>query len=155
MGKLQPHEVVEYLDKHVPYRVNIMLAQYRIALQHLPVSKDINDACYIASLVTARMFLNMLGIGKDFHATRLLCFKPLDTDVCVDDMGGTLIDPATLPSADQDLLLNFLKMADQAAAHFTVPINHNWQMSHKVILLVYELLKVNLYDRVGRRIPPI
>jgi len=153
MDKLRPDQIIEYLDLHVPYRVNIMLAQYRIARRNLPVGKDINDACFVASLVTTRLFINMLGITKD--VTGISVFKPRLTDVCVDDMGGTLIDPETLPPADRELILNFLKMADQAAAHFTVPIKHKWERSHEVILLVYELLKVNLYDRVGRAIPAI
>jgi hypothetical protein len=70
--------------------------------------------------------------------------------VTVDDLGGILIDPATLPQAEQDLPLNFLIMADQAAAHFTLPIDHDWTKTDEVILRIHHHLKVNLYDPTGR-----
>src|SRR4051794_19688642 len=153
MGKLKPHEVVEYLDKHVPYRLGILLAHYRMTRKPWMGGQAILDACFVASLVTARMFLNMLGIGKDQKG--LICFDPKKTDVCVDDLGGILIDPATLPAAEQDSFLNFLKMADQAAAHFTTPIAHDWTVTHEVILRVHAHLKTKLYDATHRKIEAI
>jgi hypothetical protein len=99
--------------------------------------------------------LNMLGIGKNSKKNCLISFRPYDTDVCVDDLGGVLIDLATLPRADQDLFLNFLKMADQAAAHFTIPITHDWTVTHDVILRVHEYLKMNLYEPTNRKIEVI
>lgn len=57
-----------------------------------------------------------------------------------------------IPQADKDMILDFLKMADQAAAHFTVPIRHKWEETHDVILLVHKYLKTNLYEHTGRTI---
>jgi hypothetical protein len=107
MGKLQPQEVVKYLDTHVPYRLGILLAHYRMTRRPWRGDQAILDACFVASLVTARMFLNMLGIDKDKNG--LMCFSPMKTDVCVDDLGGVLIDPATLAAAEQKLCINFPK----------------------------------------------
>ena len=61
-----------------------------------------------------------------------------------------LIDPAALPARERQLFLDFLKMADKAAAHFTVPITHDWTKTHDVVLRVHHHLKVCLYDYTGR-----
>jgi hypothetical protein len=42
------------------------------------------------------------------------------------DSDGVLIDPAALPPEEKELLLDFLDMADKAAARFTIPLNHDW-----------------------------
>ena len=52
-----------------------------------------------------------------------------------------------------DLFRNFLIMADQAAAHFTLPVNHDWSKADEVILRIHRHLKVNLYDPTGRAFP--
>ena len=153
MGKLTSTEIDQYFATHVPYRLGILLAHYRMTRKEWKGDPAILNACFVAALVTARMFLNVLGIGKDKNG--LVCFDPFPTDVCVDDLGGTPIDPATLQPEDQRLFLDFLKMADQAAAHFTTPIAHDWTKTHEVILRIHKHLKVNLYERTGRRIEKI
>lgn len=94
MGKLNPTQIDDYFAVHVPYRLGILLAHYRMTRPRAwSGPQGIQDACYVASLVTGRMFLNMLGVGKDKGV--LVRFKPLPTDVCVDDMGGEIEDPAS------------------------------------------------------------
>jgi hypothetical protein len=78
-------------------------------------------------------------------------YSPQDTDVMVDDLGGLLIDPAALASPERDLFLNFLNMADKAAAHFTIPMDYDWTKTHEVILRIHNYLKLNLYDCTGRQ----
>jgi hypothetical protein len=112
MGKLTPPQVEEYFDKHLPYRTGILLAHYRMTRGPWTGDPGMLNACFVSALVTGRLFLNVL----------LDRYSPRPTDVTVDDLGGVLIDPATLPKAERDLFLHFLIMADQAAAHFTVPI---------------------------------
>jgi len=65
-------------------------------------------------------------------------------------MGGVLLDPNALSATDRDLFLNFLVMADKAAAHFTLPMNHDWTKTHDVILRIHHYLMVNLYNHTGR-----
>jgi hypothetical protein len=101
------------------------------------------------------MFLNMLGIGKRKDGTTLAAISGRNTDVLADDLGGTLIDSAILPTDEQQLFLNFLKMADQAAAHFTTPVAHDWTKTHDVILRVHAYVKTNLHDPTGRTIDPL
>jgi len=70
-------------------------------------------ACFVASLITGRLFLNVLGVGK--KGGRLVRFVPQNDDVTIDALGGLPIDPATLAEEEQTLFFNFLKMADKAA----------------------------------------
>jgi hypothetical protein len=126
MGKLTPPQVEEYFDKHLPYRTGILLAHYRMTRGPWTGDPGMLNACFVSALVTGRLFLNVLGVGKKKGKGGYVLdrYSPRPTDVTVDDLGGVLIDPATLPKAERDLFLHFLIMADQAAAHFTVPISH-------------------------------
>jgi hypothetical protein len=154
MGKLTPAEINDYFALHLPYRIGIMLAHYKMT--HDSAGNDIPwtgnpawaNACFVASLVTARLFLNVLGIGK--KGGSLADFDDKPDDVTVDDLGGKRLDPAKLSQAEHDSLFDFLKMADKAAAHFTTPIVHDWSKTHDVIKLILHYLKTNLYDAAGR-----
>ncbi len=149
MGKLTPTEIDDYFDKHLPYRTRILLAHYRMTRRPWNGDSGQLDACFVAALVTARLFLNVLGVGK--KGEKLIRYEPREDDVTVDDLGGVRIDPATLSSEDVALFLSFLKMADKAAAHFTTPIDHDWGRTHEVILRIRQYLKINLYDHTGRK----
>jgi hypothetical protein len=52
------------------------------------------------------------------------------------------------------LFIGFLKMADKAAAHLTMPMKHPWERTHEVIALICEYLKLQLYARTGRAFDP-
>ena len=150
MSKLDADQIEEYFNVHLPYRTRILLAHYRMTRANgWRGDPAWLDACFVASLVTGRLFLNALGVGK--RGGGLDRFEPQPDDVTVEDLGGKLLDPSALPTADRDLLLGFLRMADKAAAHFTVPMSHDWARTHDVIRRVHHYLKVNLYDQAGRR----
>jgi len=106
------------------------------------------DGCFIASLVTGRLYLNVLGIGKRDRA--LTPFGNKGNDVMVDDLGGVRLDVPKLPGGEQQLFLDFLIMADKAAAHFTMPKNHDWSKTHDIMRLIHGYLKSNLYYPAGR-----
>jgi hypothetical protein len=148
MGKLTPEEINEYFEKHLPYRTGILLAHYRMT--RTPWADDVGrlNACFVASLVTGRLFLNVLGIGKQGQS--LAPYKPQVDDVTAVDLGGLNVELTALPIDEQTLLFDFLKMADKAAAHFTIPIAHDWAKAHEVILRIHHYLKVYLYDHTGR-----
>jgi hypothetical protein len=140
MGKLTPNDINEYFENHLPYRTRIMLAHYKMTHDDTGANTAWTsnpawlDGCFVASLVTGRIYLNLLGIGKKHGA---LCpFSPQRDDVTVADLSGVLLDPAKLPTNERTLFLNFLIMADKAAAHFTTPRNHDWNMTHEVIELI-------------------
>lgn len=154
MSKLSNKEIEEYFGNHIPYRVGILLAHYKMTHDRAGNDKSWTgspgplNACFVASLVTARAFLNLLGIGK---RKGVLCvFEPKSNDITAVDLGGICIHPATLPQNEQELIFDFLRMADQAAAHFTTPQAHDWSRTHEVIKLIRGYVKANLYDATGR-----
>jgi len=65
MGKLTLTEIDDYFDKHLPYRRRILLAHYRMTRRPWRGDPGQLDACFVAALVTARLFLNVLGISKN------------------------------------------------------------------------------------------
>lgn len=106
------------------------------------------DSCFIASLVTGRLYLNALGIAKQASAIAAFSAKP--DDVTVDDLGGIRLDPGALRPHEPRLFLDFIIMADKAAAHFTTPRAHDTSTTHAVIKLIHGYLKKNLYDPTAR-----
>ncbi|HEY6332898.1 MAG TPA: hypothetical protein VI756_26470 [Blastocatellia bacterium] len=148
MGKLTPGQVDEYFEMHLPYRTRILLAHYRMTGMAWSGDPGSLDACFIAALVTGRLFLNMLGIGK--RGSELVRYRRELDDVMADDLGGKLLDPASLSTAEHELFLRFLVMADKAAAHFTLPMSHDWTKTHEVVLQIHHYLAVNLYEYTGR-----
>lgn len=108
------------------------------------------NACFVASLVTARLYLNVLGLGKGNAATPLVPYRAQPDDATAGDLAGKCVDIATIPLADQRKLRSFIVMADKAAAHFTVPHPHDRKPIPEVIRLIHGYLKTNLYDPTGR-----
>jgi hypothetical protein len=150
MGKLTPAEIDAYFATHLSYRRRILLTHYRMTRKPWRGDPGQLDACFVASLITGRLFLNVLGIGKNNKTGALVRFVAKADDVTLAELGGLLIDPATLSSEEKTLFLDFLKMADKAAAHFTTPMNHDWARTHDLILRIDRYLKINLYDHTGR-----
>jgi hypothetical protein len=132
MGKLTPVQIDEYFENHLPYRTGILLAHYRMTRESWTGDVGTLNACFVASLVTGRLFLNVLGVGK--KGGQLCPFGGRGDDVNAEDLGGKFIDLAKLPQGDKALFIGFLKMADKAAAHFTMPMTHDWSKTHEVIL---------------------
>src|SRR5260370_40748817 len=149
MAKLNTAEIEEYFDVHLPYRTRIMLAHFKMTRE--PWHGDVAQlqACFEASLITGRMYLNVLGILKDRH-NKLIPNRFRADDVSAEDLGGTLVDPSRLSPNDHDLLIGFHRMVDTGAAHLTIPMPHPVSDSHKAIHRILELVKVHLYDRTGR-----
>jgi hypothetical protein len=117
MGKLTPALVDEYFEIHLPYRTRVLLAHFK--MRHDPVTgKFITwtqswlDAGFVAALVTAWLYLNVLGIAKNGKRTALVDLRDQGDDITVDDLGGRRVTIASIPPADQKTLLDFLIMAD-------------------------------------------
>ena len=157
MGKLTPEQVDEYFTTHLPYRTRILFAHFN--MRHDPVTgkfipwsgtQSWLDAAFVAFLVTARLYLNVVGIAKNGKGTKLVNFEARADDITVDDLGGKRVSIATISLADQKILLDFLIMADKAAAHFTSPYPHVRTTIPRVVVLIHGYLKTHLYDEVNR-----
>lgn len=153
-------QIGEYFQKHLPPRVRGLIAHYRMTHEGgtaLPKTYrgDLGqlEACYIASLVNGRMFLNLIGIGKGEGSLVPFDFK--GDDVSAEQLGGTLLKVSDLTPDDVELFRGFIRMADKAAAHFTLPIDHPWERSHEAILRIYECVSTHLYGPTGKVIVPL
>jgi hypothetical protein len=153
VGKLTLTQIEEYFATHLPYRTRILLAHYRMTRK--PWHGDLAqlEASFEASLITGRMYLNVLGISKNRHDALVPPSRKFGDDVDAVDLGGRLVDIGELSQADVSLLTGFLKMVDKGAAHLTEPMKHPVDKTHEAISRVCELLKVHLYDATGRKFP--
>jgi hypothetical protein len=149
MGKLSAAQVEEYFAVHLPYRTRILVAHYRMTREPWHGDRAQLEAAFEASLITGRMYLNVLGVAKNKHDA-LVPFRPKNDDVSAADLGGTSINIATLTADDVSLLIGFLKMADKGAAHLTMPMRHPVEDTHIAIARICELVKAHLYDATRR-----
>lgn len=152
MGKLTPEQVDKYFNEDLPYRNRILIAHKTIT-EKGPYYGDIAilQACFEASLITGRIYLNVLGISKNKN-DELVPVYFRDDDINAEDLGGKLYDISNLTQDEKDLLIDFLKMADKGAAHLTLPFNHPWHRTHNAIELILLLIKKNIYGHTGRNI---
>ncbi|MFA5554545.1 MAG: hypothetical protein WCZ89_06940 [Phycisphaerae bacterium] len=153
MGKLSNPQILEYFDKHLLYRNQILLAHKKLCDKgSYEGDPAILNACFEASLITGRMYLNVLGISKNKHDILIRnLFR--DDDVTAEDLGGKLVDISKIPHTDRDLFVGFLKMADKGAAHLTLPNKHPWERTHKAIDSIVYYLEKYLYIPSGRSSP--
>jgi hypothetical protein len=149
MGKLTSSQIDEYFAIHLPYRTRILLAHYRMTRVPWFGDQAQLEAAFEASLITGRMYLNILGISKNRRDV-LVPPRIEKDDVSAADLGGSTIDLGALLPEDVWLLTGFLKMADKGAAHLNTPMQHPVEYTHIAIARICELVKVHLYDATGR-----
>src|SRR5258708_34167412 len=65
MGKLSADLIEEYFATHLPYRTRILLAHYRVTRAPWHGDRAQLEAAFEASLITGRMYLNVLGLSKN------------------------------------------------------------------------------------------
>ena len=150
MSKLTLEQIDEYFEIHLPYRNRILAAHKNICARG-PYHGDrgILESCFEASLITGRMYLNVLGIGK--VNSRIERPRYHKDDLNAQDLGGNLVNLSTLPQIDKEDFLNFLIMADKGAAHLTKPRAHNWEKTHIVIYKIINYIKTNIYSPANRK----
>lgn len=143
MGKLTDTEIAEYFDKHLPYRNQVLLAHKNLCAKG-PYKGDpaILRACFEASLVAGRIYLNVLGIRVGKNGLMENIFRP--DDISAKDLGGRLVDVGKIPASDKALFEEFLRMADKNA-HLTKPMKHRWENTNEKIDLIVNYMKEYLY----------
>ena len=149
MGKLSADLIEEYFAIHLPYRTRILLAHYRMTRAPWQGDRAEIEAAFEASLITGRMYLNVLGVSKNRNDV-LVPSRPQADDVSATDLAGKSVDITALTPADVSLLTGFLRMADKGAAHLTMPMQHPVKETHIAIVRICELVKEHLYDATGR-----
>jgi len=152
MGKLTQEQIEEYYSEHLPYRNRILLAHKRLAFDKSYHGEiDILQACFEASLITGRMYLNVMGIRVDASGS-LTPMRFRADDISAEDLGGSLCRVSSLTKSQQVIIAQFLQMADKGAAHLTMPVNHPWDKTHTAIDLIHDLIKEYIYKPTGRSI---
>ena len=143
MKKLSDTQIEEYFNKHLPYRNQVLLAHKNLCDKG-PYNGDpaILRACFESSLVTGRMYLNMIWIRKKQDSLVKNNFR--QDDISAEDLGGKLVDISKISASDKNLFVGFLKMADKNV-HLTQPMNHPWDKTHEVIVCIVSYLKQYLY----------
>jgi len=152
MGKLSKEQIQTYFDEHLPYRNRILIAHKEICKKgsyHGDIA--LLQACFEASLITGRMYLNVLGLTKNKN-DEIINNNFRHDDVSVNDLGGELVEINNLKPKEKQLLLGFLKMVDKGAAHLTLPMKHQWEKTHEAIDFILDLLQKHLYDKVNKKI---
>ena len=92
MGKLTPLQIDEYFELHLPYRTRILLAHYRMTRAPWHGDRGQLEAAFEASLITGRMYLNVLGISKNRHDV-LQSTRFQDDDVSAADLAASSAQP--------------------------------------------------------------
>jgi len=151
IAKLSEAEIDQYFSEHLPYRTRIMLAHYRMTRPAMTEGHAWLEPCFEASVITGRLYLNVLGVFKDDNGKLYRRKNYRNDDVTAEDLGGKFVDLANLPVADETLFVNFITMADKASAHLTTPRKHTWEDTHEAIGRICHYLKSHLYDATGRR----
>lgn len=123
----------EYLNKHLPYRLNSLMAHdMMLHRKELPQYDLIKDSCYGDSLVVepafeislifGRSLLNFLGLGLNFSNNTINRKEPRGTDFSIKDLFPT----RDFCDLNDPILINFnvnlatlIKIADKSVAHMT------------------------------------
>jgi len=129
----------EYLDKHLPYRVNSMLSTDLIAHRRgTKISKGIKELCYKDSLVLepafeisiifGRALLQFLGIGLDAKANDLTNYQPRQTDLTI----KSIYPNKDFVQLDEELVISnraslctIIKVANKSVAHLTSTLSND------------------------------
>jgi len=128
----------EYLDKHLPYRINSMLSPDLITHRRgTNISQEMKRNCYSDSLVLepafeisiifARTLLNFLGITYDPKVMDLKKYDAKGDDLTITDIypdkGSCPLDDE-LVLANKESLCVIIKVANKSVAHLTSTLSN-------------------------------
>lgn len=138
MFNLSKIERQEYLDKHLPHRLNSMLSPDLITFRRSTnISNEMRESCYKDSLVLeptfeisiifARALLQFLGIGFDPRSNELITYSPRLTDLTLKSIYPdrdfvSLDDPLIIPMRPN--LCTIIKVANKSVAHLTSSLSN-------------------------------
>ena len=163
----------EYLDKHLPYRINSMLSPDLIThRRNSNISNEMKSKCYQDSLVLepafeisivfGRTLLNFLGIGYDYKMKALKRQQPKGDDLTILDIypnGGFCPLDDQLIIDNKECLCTLIKVANKSVAHLTSTLSNEEEHNqlgparfaiYKLILkYVPDINKVGSVNKIG------
>ncbi|MBS0299939.1 MAG: hypothetical protein JSR32_08445 [Proteobacteria bacterium] len=139
--------VQEYLNKHIPYRINSMLAHDLIMRRkkqnHFTPIKDncygdsvVVEPVFEISLIFARSLLNFIGISKQNKNDTLIPFAPKNDDLTIQSL---FPGRSFCPLNDQIVIDNYaalcmiIKLANKSVAHLTSEITETLSTDHDIL----------------------
>jgi hypothetical protein len=149
MSKLSPELMEEYFAIHLPYRLRILLAHYRMTRHPWIGERAQLEAAFEASVITGRLLLHILGIGRIGNGIGRPRVE--SDDVNAADLGTQLVDLSAIPQADEQLFSEFIRMAHKGSAHFTMPDTYAVEQTHVAVTRICEYVKKHLFDKTGHR----
>ncbi len=135
--------------EHIPYRLEML----RFAEESLPPSSTRESAFIEAAIVSGRILLAFVGLGRNRKNGLQLaeCRKHriedgVTDDVMIPDVGGRFVDVSSLESQAAEVLTQFYKGASKAAAHFTWDSGHRLDLDNlrQAIPIIRELVQFHL-----------
>jgi hypothetical protein len=148
----------EYLDKHLPYRINSMLAHdlimHRKTQQHFASIKDncygdsaVVEPIFEISLIFGRSLLNFLGLHKENSNDRIIEFSAKRDDLTIKSLFPTR---GYCPLNEQlvvdnyDALCKIVKLANKSVAHLTSVVTETLPQEHDILpqarITIYKLM---------------
>lgn len=148
----------QYLDKHLPYRINSMLAHDLIMRRKTQQNYSaIKEICYgdstvvepifEISLIFSRCLLNFLGLHKESFNDRVIRFSPKRDDLTIKSLFPTR---DYCPLSEQlvidnyDALCKIIKLANKSVAHLTSIIDKTLPQEHDILpqakMTIYKLM---------------
>jgi hypothetical protein len=171
MRTLSPDDQKEYRQHHFAHRLTLLrcYSSRRAASFDWNTKGDLFRCAKDSALICIRLFLCAMGLKghfdqkkKDFilvENNKLRTCRDYD-DILIDQLGGTLPDPASwsLTADDARLLAGVYKRADKELAHLTATFNDEFndeEAIDRASRLVVTLLSKHLYALVHEDLPKI
>ena len=161
--KLDDNLRQEYLDKHLPYRINSMMSPDLIRFRRgTQISNEMKRKCYEDSLVLepafeisivfGRSLLNFLGITYDTKVNDLRRHQPKADDLTIKDIypqGDYCPLDEQLILDNKESLCTIIRIANKSVAHLTSTLSN--QQEHERL----ESARLTIYNLVLKYIPDI
>jgi len=150
---LSSSEVDRWMKLHIPYRIRALegLDIYNESGAVDGVLRDVFPSIFGSCLMHCRSLLDFLGVEKKGRSLIQKQKRKYPTDVHVIDLGGQLLNPSTLPTAQAQLLLRVYEGAHRASAHLVDEGAHTMipEDVGEAATIIRRLVKQVLYDVKG------
>lgn len=127
--KLNEQTRQDYLDRHLPYRINSLLSydliiHRRKQKNHTKCYEDglVLEPAFEISIIFGRALLNFLGITYDWKTSKLKRHSPKEDDISIIDIyPGSDFCPLDeeLITQNHDSLCTIIKLSNKSVAHLT------------------------------------
>ncbi|MGA8479529.1 MAG: hypothetical protein WB696_16355 [Chthoniobacterales bacterium] len=161
--KLSNEQIEKFLGAHLPHRLTLLRTfRERKSCVDVQGRGDIYRCLKDSGLIAIRLLLKAMGLqGCQNGDGAYLLIKGASRapdDVTIDQLGGELVDPSSIPLDDQRLLAGIYCRANKELAHLTLVYNDEFNAPEKILRgidLVEILIQKHLYAKIGRELPPL